>query len=195
MMILDSLYSNAPLIQWLADLNLHGLIAANDGNHEELGFQMEKPPEVKEDNHPDDPKHPYGFRFLKPVPLNQTKDAPLINLLEYWEMNEKGQISGLTWVTDLPIDRSAERIKIMRAGRARWQSEKETFNTLKNQGDNLEPNFGHGYQPLSSVFARLMRLAFLIDQMELSPLQSISSRLSRRRKNQLFKGRYQNYWD
>ena len=44
--------------------------------------------------------------------------------------------------------------------------ENETFNTLKNAGYNLEHNFGHGYNQLSTVFASLMMLAFLIDQAE-----------------------------
>ncbi len=52
---------------------------------------------------------------------------------------------------------------LMRGGRARWKIENETFNTLKNQGYHFEHHFGHGYQHLSTVFAYLMMLAFLID--------------------------------
>ena len=54
----------------------------------------------------------------------------------------------------------------MRAGRARWKIENETFNTLKNQGYQFEHNFGHGYKNLSTVFAYLMFQAFLIDQIQ-----------------------------
>jgi len=53
-----------------------------------------------------------------------------------------------------------------RGGRARWHIENETFNTLKNQDYHFEHNFGHGHKNLSTVFARLMMLAFLIDQAE-----------------------------
>ena len=66
----------------------------------------------------------------------------------------------------------------------------ETFNTLKNQGYNFEHNYGHGYKNLSTVFAMLMFLAFLIDQSEqmccglfqaaLKELNSKKSRLWRR---------------
>ena len=52
----------------------------------------------------------------------------------------------------------------MRAGRARWKIENETFNTLKNQGYGYEHNYGHGEANLSVVFALLMMLAFLVDQ-------------------------------
>jgi hypothetical protein len=56
--------------------------------------------------------------------------------------------------------------KIMRGGRARWRIENETFNTLKNQGYQFEHNFGHGKKNLSVVFAMLMMLAFLVDQVQ-----------------------------
>ena len=36
----------------------------------------------------------------------------------------------------------------------------------KNQGYQFERNFGHGYKNLSHVFGLLMRLAFLIDQVQ-----------------------------
>ena len=51
----------------------------------------------------------------------------------------------------------------MCAGRARWKIENETFNTLKNQGYCFEHNFGHGEKNLSTVFAFLMMLAFLLN--------------------------------
>ena len=54
----------------------------------------------------------------------------------------------------------------MRAGRARWRIENETFNTLKNQGYHFEHNFGHGYQHLTTVLMHLMMLAFLMDQIQ-----------------------------
>ena len=53
---------------------------------------------------------------------------------------------------------------IMRAGRARWRIENETFKTLKTDGDHFEHNFGHGHHDLASVFAYLCMLAFLLDQ-------------------------------
>jgi hypothetical protein len=52
----------------------------------------------------------------------------------------------------------------MRGARARWRIDNATFNPLKTQGSHCEHNFGHGYQPLSGVFATLMMLAFLVDQ-------------------------------
>ena len=45
-------------------------------------------------------------------------------------------------------------------GRARWKIENESFNVLKNNGYNLEHNFGHGKVNLSAVFVSLNLLAF-----------------------------------
>jgi len=58
---------------------------------------------------------------------------------------------------------------IMRAGRSRWKIENETgrhsaFNTLKNQSYRFEYNYGHGQENLSCVFAHLMLLAFVKNQ-------------------------------
>ena len=55
---------------------------------------------------------------------------------------------------------------VVKAGRTRWKVENETFNTLKNQGYNLEHNYGHGQKHLSTVLAILMMLAFLLDQIQ-----------------------------
>ena len=66
-------------------------------------------------------------------------------------------------MTDLDI--TPERLpELVSVARARWKVENETFNTLKNQGYQLEHNFGHGQRYLSSVLACLMMLAFLTDQ-------------------------------
>jgi hypothetical protein len=56
--------------------------------------------------------------------------------------------------------------ELERAGWTRWKIENETFNTLKNQGYNLEHNYGHGNKNLCSVFGILMMLAFLVDQIQ-----------------------------
>ncbi len=54
----------------------------------------------------------------------------------------------------------------MEGGRSRWHIENQVFNTLKNQDYEFEHNYGHGEQSLSTVFAMLMMLAFLIDQVQ-----------------------------
>ena len=52
-------------------------------------------------------------------------------------------------------------IKIIISGRTRWKVENESNNILKNQGYNLEHNFGHGQENLSEILLSLNLLAFL----------------------------------
>ncbi len=113
-------------------------------------------------------KNKYTFRYVNQVPINDTKNAPKTNFIECeWEeakgnKNNKGSCS---WGTSHEI--TDENVyELMLAGRARWKVENETFNTLKNQGYQFEHNFGHGEKNLHTVFAFLMMLAFLIDQIQ-----------------------------
>ena len=118
---------------------------------------------VKHVEHTDAQGVHHRFRYLNDVPLNDTHFELEVNFLEYWETRPNGKTQRFSWVTDLPID-DAHVMALMRGARARWRIENETFNTLKNQGDCFEHNFGHGKKHLSTVFAYLMMLAFLIDQ-------------------------------
>ena len=71
--------------------------------------------------------------------------------------------SQFSWVTDLRVSKR-HVYHLMRGGRARWKIENETFNTLKNQGDNFEHHDGHGQHHLAVVCAMRMMLALLVDQ-------------------------------
>jgi hypothetical protein len=51
--------------------------------------------------------------------------------------------------------------EVVLAGHARWKVENENNNTLKTKGYNLEHNFGHGKQHLSSLLATLNILSLL----------------------------------
>ena len=100
--------------------------------------------------------------------MNDTKNTPNINFMECeWEevKGKKIHKGRCGWATDHEIT-SKNVYEIMRGGRARWKIENETFNTLKNQGYQFEHNFGHGKKNLHTVFAYLMMLAFLIDQVQ-----------------------------
>ena len=106
-----------------------------------------------------------GYRFRNNVPLNHEHADLKVNFIDYWEESPTGKPFLYACVTDLPV--TADNVAaIVRAGRSRWKIENETFNTLKNQGYNLEHNYGHGKKHLSTVFATLMMLTFLIDQVQ-----------------------------
>ena len=50
----------------------------------------------------------------------------------------------------------------MACGRARWKSENENNNVLKNQGYHIDHNFGHGQEHLATTLLTLNLLAFLL---------------------------------
>lgn len=113
-------------------------------------------------------KSRYTFRYVNNVPLNETKNTPIVNFLEceWVEIEGKREKRGRCgWVTSHEITKN-NIYELMLGGRARWKIENETFNTLKNQGYQFEHNFGHGEQQLHTVFALLMMLAFLVDQVQ-----------------------------
>jgi hypothetical protein len=100
------------------------------------------------------------YRWFSGVPLRATADAILVNWFSMETRNATGKRTYYnSFVTDLDV--TADTVAELAAcGRARWKVENETFNVLKNNGYNLEHNFGHGKRTLASVFLTLNLLAF-----------------------------------
>jgi hypothetical protein len=108
----------------------------------------------------------HHVQFSNGLPLNNADQGLEVNFIEYRQCDINGNVLyHNTWITDLEVTET-NVFQIVRGGRARWKIENETFNTLKNQGYNFEHNYGHGNNNLSTVFAMLMMLAFLIDQVQ-----------------------------
>jgi hypothetical protein len=102
----------------------------------------------------------YRYRWMCEVPLRGDDSAMTVNWLMIEIINAAGVVTYRnSFVTDLAVDRDTV-VELAACGRARWKIENESFNTLKNQGYNLEHNFGHGQQNLSAVLTTLNLLAF-----------------------------------
>ena len=161
----DGLSSNAPHIRELLRHDMHCILGAKPGDHTWLFEQVEQAAQRGEtlefSLQREDVTH--RFRCLNAVALNASNQDLPVNFLEYWEIHADGTTQHLSWVTDIPLTQD-NAFQVMRGGRARWKIENETFNTLKNQGDHFEHNYGHGQANLSVVFVLLMMLAFLVDQ-------------------------------
>jgi hypothetical protein len=101
------------------------------------------------------------YRYANKVPLADGADALKVNWCELTVTNHEGKVIYINaWATDFQItDKNVADIAA--AGRARWKIENENNNTLKTKGYNLEHNFGHGEQHLSSLLATMNILAFL----------------------------------
>ena len=161
----DGLASNGPHIRDLMAYNCHFILGAKDGDHQSLFDALAEGCETGEHDQTDPEGVLHQYLYRKGVPLNDSHPDLLVNVLDYWEHRPNGKSQHFTWVTDIELTpQNLERI--MRAGRARWKIENETFNTLKNQGYQFEHNFGRGEMNLSVVFAMLMMLAFLADQVQ-----------------------------
>jgi hypothetical protein len=164
----DGLSSNGPHIEDLQHYRMHFILGAKPGDHTALFTRMAAEAEAGTAQvlTVEDPTSGtiHHFRWLCQVPLNDSHPHLLVNFLEYWEV-KNGKLQYFSWVTDLELTEVSVWM-VMRGGRARWKIENETFNTLKNQGYHFEHNFGHGAQQLATVFALLMMLAFLVDQVQ-----------------------------
>ena len=102
----------------------------------------------------------YRYRWMADVPLRDGKDTLTVNWLEIEISKPGGKVTYRnSFVTDLPVCNKNVAV-IAACGRARWKIENETFNVLKNNGYNLEHNFGHGKDTLSSLLVALNLLAF-----------------------------------
>ena len=132
------------LFEWVNEL-----IALGDGGSLEIG---------------DEKGRRHRYQWINQVPLNGSKDADLVNFFQYQLVAKTGKVTYKnSWVTDIEINEN-NVLTLVKAGRARWKIENETFNTLKNQGYHIEHNFGHGQQNLSMVFFVLNLLAFYVHQ-------------------------------
>jgi hypothetical protein len=165
----DGLSSNAPHVRDLQKYGMHFILGVKEGDHaylfEEVRRREEQDPDVEwVVIHTSEPNREHTFTIVREVPLNESNPDVRVTFLRYMETNTAdGTTRVFTWITDVQVTK--ENVwRVMRAGRARWKIENETFNTLKNQGYGYEHNYGHGKENLSVVFALLMMLAFLVDQ-------------------------------
>ena len=169
----DGLSSNAPHIADLKEHGMHYLIGAKPGDHEHLFDQaiesMDEEKYLSQTNRIASSKKVIETetRYVENLSLNKSNAEVRVNFLQHLEFDgEDGEVTKcFNWVTDIDLSEKCLE-QYQRAGRCRWRVENETFNTLKNQGYNLEHNYGHGKENLTTVLALLMFLAFTIDQIQ-----------------------------
>lgn len=170
----DALAANGPHLKLLKELDISFItVVKPDGNQTLFAWVNDfdwKKDGIKDESQGEhsftcEEGKKHRFRFVNGVPLNDAHSEFHVNFLEYWCTDKKGKTYHNTWITDIKINKD-NVYAIARGGRTRWHIENETFNTLKNQGYHFGHNFGHGNENLSTVLARLMMLAFLIDEAE-----------------------------
>ena len=165
----DGLASNAPHIRELKALDMHFILGAKPGDH---AFLFEKVVAAWEAGRRHDDfldgsgPGPYEINYINGVPLNEVSPDLHSELAPI----RGAQLPGRGAAVDLGHGSGnfppGNARSLVHGGRCRWKIENETFNTLKNQGYHFEHNYGHGEKNLSVVFAMLMMLAFLVDQVQ-----------------------------
>lgn len=162
----DGLYSKQPMFELLAELTMHGIFVAKEDDHKPLFewvSEQRKLGEVARFDVVDEKNRKHRYEWINAVPLNGRQDSILVNFFRY-EIIVDGEVTYKSaWVTDLEVTKQNVDTMV-KAGRARWKIENECFNTLKNQGYQLEHNFGHGQKNLSFNFFLFNLLAFFIHQ-------------------------------
>jgi hypothetical protein len=165
----DALSSNAPHIRDLRVQRCSFILGVKEADHQHLfeqfyqrleGEQVETVAVVDAST-----GITHSYLFTNGLSLNEANQDVKVNFLKYIEFHPDGEEHEWTWVVEMKLTK-ANVSWVMRGGRTRWRIENETYNTLKNQGYHFEHNYGHGYQHLTEVFALLMMLAFLIDQVQ-----------------------------
>lgn len=166
----DALAANGPHVSLLQEHGMDFVIGVKSTGSVSLFAAFDE-----RRNHPDDAVVEFeqtdeknvlkGCRFANDLPINHSHPDIRVNLIEFWEVDAKGKQKQWSWISSLTIT-PENALEIAAIGRSRWGIENQTFNTLKNQGYNLEHNYGHGKKYLSSTLAGLMLLAFLTDQVQ-----------------------------
>ena len=141
----DGLASNGPHIELLKELDLRFVLGAKPGDHEFLFQWVDTTPGTRTFETADADGTRHRFRYHNGAPLNDANFELEVNFPEYRVTRPDGKRQRFSWAADPPIGES-NLMDLMRAGRARWRIENETFNTLKNQGYGFGHN--HGYVAL-----------------------------------------------
>ena len=162
--IQDGLASNGPYIQFLMEKKIEYILGAKPGDHIYLFQNLAQSKNHEYHEILDEKGVLHQFHFENGVTLNKAHPNLKTNVLEYRQTKNNKELN-FSWVTSIRLSKD-NVYKIMRGGRSRWKIENETFNTLKNLGNNFKHSYGHGKQHLTSVFSTLMMLSFLIDQIQ-----------------------------
>ena len=187
----DDLYSRQPICEDVLAANCHFIFTCKPESHKTLyefvdGLKKTELIDVlKLERWTGKQKEIDHYYYVNDVPLRDGEDALKVNWCELITTNESGKILfHNAYVTDHKIYRNNVE-NIVKDGRARWKTENENNNTLKNHGYNLEHNFGHGKNNLCNVLATLNLLAFLchtVLAMTSEAYQKIRTKLGARKK-------------
>ena len=164
----DDLYSRQPFCEELLELGFHFILVCKRESHKTLYKCVDllestgNLPVFTKKVRNGRKTEIHTYRYANKLPIRDTDDTLMVNWCEVTICDEGGKILYKNaFITDHKI--TEENVTfVVRSGRARWKIENENNNTLKTKGYNLEHNYGHGNDHLSTMLATLNILAFLI---------------------------------
>jgi hypothetical protein len=162
----DSIYATSPFIKDLLEHGEDYIFRVKEGNHKTL-FNTMKNLVFQKKETVDHTGRRFIYKWATDVRLNNSSNLK-VNVLQLFivtpqkDGSKKSTRTGV-WITNLDIsDKNIEWVT--KGGRSRWKIENECFNTLKNQGYQIEHNYGHGEKNLCFNFYIFTILAFLLHQ-------------------------------
>lgn len=172
-LLADDLHSKQPTCELCLAHNLNFIFVCLPQSHPTLYEELELLASLGGSQpgiHPHEVRHFNGrfwerrrYRYVNQVPLRAGSDALLVNWCEITIVQEKTgeRLYFNQFITNHLLDDTSV-VAAVDSGRARWKTENESHNVLKNYGYHLEHNFGHGQHYLSTVLLSLNLLAFLL---------------------------------
>lgn len=164
----DDLYSRQPICELALKQGYNFIFVAKASSHqtlyEWLNF-LDKNGEIvrgEEKIYEKGKARIYRYKYINNLPLREKQPNLMVNWFEVEVIDvEKNEvIYKNSFITNHELKKEKMLIFIA-AARTRWKIENENNNTLKNQGYNLEHNFGHGQENLSEILLSLNLLSFL----------------------------------
>ena len=164
----DDLYSHQPICDLALEQGYNFIFVAKPLSHtslyEWIDF-LEKNGEMRRGEikkYEKGKQRIYRYRYLNNVPVRESNPSLLVNWyeVEIFDTAKNKVIYKNSFITNHELNES-NIFPMIVSGRTRWKVENESNNILKNQGYNLEHNFGHGQENLSEILLSLNLLAFL----------------------------------
>ena len=164
----DDLYSRQPICKLALKQGYNFIFVAKETSHKSLYewiYFLEKNREMKIGEikkYEKAKKRIYRYKYVNNVPIRELKPSLLVNWyeVEIFDAAKNKVIYQNSFITNHQLNEQ-NIFQMIVCGRTRWKVENESNNILKNQGYNLEHNFGHGQENLSEILLSLNLLAFL----------------------------------
>lgn len=163
----DALFADQPIVIAIRNHNYNFILTSKPDDHKFMHEEFSLITTKRYHYEYHDGKNLHVYSWSHQLPLT-TKKKVHVNFVTYEMRKEKRPnefevVYKNSWITDHEISEK-NVVDIVFAGRKRWRIENECFNSLKNQGYNLEHNYGHGEKFLSINFIMLTMLSFYMHQ-------------------------------